>query len=589
VLHYVKVHFHNFKAFEEFTLNIRNFNILVGPNNAGKSTIIAAFRILAAGLRRANARRASLIQGPGGATMAHSVDLTPLSVAGENVFFNYDESEAATVRFDLSNKYSLTLYFPERETCYLIPDAMGQSCDAPNQFRRLFDCPVGFVPVLGPVEADEQLYNEEAARLALFNYRAARNFRNIWWHFKEPFAQFQEAIRSTWPGMDVKPPELQIIDSKPLLRMFCPEERLDREIVWSGFGFQVWCQMLTHLIQAKDASIFLIDEPDIYLHSDLQRQLVGLLRTLGPDILIATHSTEIITEAEPGEIVLINKKRRHAKRIVDQADVETVFRELGSNANPILTQLAKTRRAVFVEGLDFQIISQFARKLDYPVVANRGSFAVIPMDGFNPERAKVLKEGVELTLGSKVWSVAVLDRDFRSKAECNHLSKQAKSFNEWVQIHSRKEIENFLLVPAALDRAIQRRLVDRESRTGMKCAEPRSARAILDDFRVAQRNYLLSRHIELSKRHQLKSGSKTHTDVLTEEAIAAFEKEWAEDDGIFGLLPGKSALSVINQELQDSCSVSITPSGIIAGMKADEIPAEMRGLIEQLNGFAKSS
>lgn len=372
---------------------IKSFNVLVGPNNAGKSTIIAAFRILAAGLRRANARRAILIQGPAGPALAHRVDLEPLSVAGENVFYNYDESEAATVQFELSNKHVLTLYFPERRVCYLIPDALGKRCEMPTDFRGQFDCPIGFVPVLGPVDHDEQLYNEEAARLALFNYRAARDFRNIWWHFSESFDDFRDAIRSTWPGMDVQKPELDTSGDKPLLRMFCPEERIDREIVWSGFGFQVWCQMLTHLIQSKSASIFLIDEPDIYLHSDLQRQLVGLLRSLGPDILIATHSTEIITEAEADEIVLINKKKRVSKRISSQADVEAVFKELGSNVNPILTQLAKTRKAVFVEGNDFQILSKFARKLGNINVANRASFAVIPMHGFDPNRARALKEG----------------------------------------------------------------------------------------------------------------------------------------------------------------------------------------------------
>lgn len=588
MLHYVKVRFSNFKAFEDFTLNIGSFNILVGPNNAGKSTIISAFRILSAGVRRANARKAHLIQGPTGATMAHTLDLAPLSVAGENVFFNYDDSEAGIVRFELSNRYSLTLYFPEKGICYLIPDALGHKCEAPSQFRRLFDCPVGFVPILGPVEADEQLYNEEAARLALFSYRAARNFRNIWWHFSDAFPQFQEAVRSTWPGMDVKPPELDTSGDKPLLRMFCPEERIDREIAWSGFGFQVWCQMLTHLIQAKGASIFLIDEPDIYLHSDLQRQLVGLLRVLGPDIIIATHSTEIITEAERGEIVLINKKRRHAKRIIDQTDVETVFRELGSNANPVLTQIAKTRRAVFVEGLDFQIISQFARKLGYAVVANRGAFAVITMEGFNPERARLLKEGVELTLGSKIRSVAVLDRDFRSRAEATHLSKLGQASNDWVRIHNRKEIENFLLVPAALDRAIERRLMDREKRIGTKYPKPRAAADILEAYRKAQRTYVLSRHIEFSKRHEVRAGSKDHADVLTEQAIATFEREWAEDEGIFGLMPGKSALSAINQELQESCSVTITPSIIIAAMREDEIPSEMKSLLVQLDNFSKS-
>ena len=68
--------------------------------------------------------------------------------------------------------------------------------------------------------------------------------------------------------------------------------------------------MLTHIIQSNKKSLFLIDEPDIYLHSDLQRQLLGILRNMGPDIIIATHSLEIITEAEGDDIVLINKARR---------------------------------------------------------------------------------------------------------------------------------------------------------------------------------------------------------------------------------------------------------------------------------------
>lgn len=33
--HYTQVHFQNFKAYSNFTLRIKAFNILVGPNNAG--------------------------------------------------------------------------------------------------------------------------------------------------------------------------------------------------------------------------------------------------------------------------------------------------------------------------------------------------------------------------------------------------------------------------------------------------------------------------------------------------------------------------------------------------------------------------
>ncbi len=367
---FFRVQFQRFKAFKSFSIDLKHFNILVGPNNSGKSTILAAFRILAAAMRKANARKPTFVSGPGGRTLGYEVDLSAISVAEENIFFDYDDSVSAEVSFLLSNQNTLTLYFPERGTCFLIPDAQGKAIPGPATFKKFFNCQIGFVPILGPVEHNEPLYEKEAARLALFNYRAARNFRNIWYHYQEQFEEFRAILQQTWPGMDIEPPEIDISHGTPRLHMFCPEKRIPRELFWSGFGFQVWCQMLTHLIQSREVSLFLIDEPDIYLHSDLQRQLLSLLRNLGPDILIATHSTEIIREAEIDEIVVVNKTRRSARRLKEPSQLGEVFHALGSNTNPILTQLAKTRKAVFVEGEDFQILSKFARKYDAIGVAN---------------------------------------------------------------------------------------------------------------------------------------------------------------------------------------------------------------------------
>jgi hypothetical protein len=385
---FVRVEFSRFKAFKRFSLSLTHFNILVGPNNAGKSTILAAFRILAAGMRRAYSRNPEVINGPMGAGPTHGyrIDLSSISIAEENLFYNYDDSEAATIKFKLSNSGELTLYFPEQGTCYLLASYNGKTNYSPSTFKKHFNCKIGFVPILGPLEHNETLYEAEAARLALYNYRAARNFRNIWYHLPDKFDEFRSALARTWPGMDVEPPIVDTSHSKPKLHMFCPEDRIPREIFWAGFGFQVWCQMLTHVIQSSDTALFLIDEPDIYLHSELQRQLIGLLRDMGPDILIATHSTEIITEAEIDDIVLINKLRNSGRRIKNPMQLEEVFAILGSNLNPILTQLAKSRRVLFVEGLDFQIFSKFAFKLDCSIVGNRSQFAVVPVEGFNPER-----------------------------------------------------------------------------------------------------------------------------------------------------------------------------------------------------------
>jgi putative AbiEii toxin of type IV toxin-antitoxin system/AAA ATPase-like protein len=585
---FVRVDFRRFKAFEAFTLHLRQFNILVGPNNCGKSTILAAFRILAAAMRRASTRKPDMIPGPRGNTLGYVVDLSAISVAEENIFYNYDDSQPATVTFKLSNNGGLLLYFPEQGSCYLIAETEGKQIRTPSSFRSHFNCPIGFVPILGPVEHNEPLFDREAARLALFNYRAARNFRNIWYHYPEKFGAFRSALTQTWPGMDIEPPRVDVSHQRPRLHMFCLEDRIPREIFWAGFGFQVWCQMLTHLIQSSDMALFLIDEPDIYLHSDLQRQLLGLLRNMGPDILIATHSTEIITEAESDDIVLINKRRKTARRITDPAQLEEVFAILGSNLNPILTQLARTRRALFVEGKDFRILGKFAQKLGLTNVGNRSGFAVVPIEGFNPERIRSLKMGMESTLGGKIAAAAVLDRDYRCDAECGSIADECKAFCSYVAIHRRKEIENFLLVPAAIDRAAARKAFDRAKRTGHDIVYSNCAAELLENFAFCRKSHVTAQYLANRRRFERMSSSGLHEATINEAALEEFESRWKDVNWRLGVIPGKEAVSSVNQELQRKYDVSVTPTAIIDAMRAEEVPVDMRELIHEISQWAST-
>src|SRR6266446_2194182 len=429
------VRFSRYKAFREFSLSLDRFNILVGPNNSGKSTILGAFRILAEALRRARAKSATFVEGPDGKTRGYEVSLGGIPVATENVFHNYEDDRPASVRFRVSTGEQLTLFFPKRGICNLICETAGKSVTSPKAFRQRFSIDIGFVPILGPVEHDEQLFQREAARDALLTHRASRNFRNIWYHYPESFEEFRSLIQTTWPGMDIKEPEVDTTHEKPLLRMFCPEERIDREIFWAGFGFQVWCQMVTFMVRNKGSSLFIIDEPDIYLHSDLQRQLLSALRALGPDILLATHSTERISEADPNEILVVTKRAQSAKRVGDPTQLRSIFNTLGSNLNPTLTQLARSKRVVYVEGKDFQIISRFASKLGIRAVATRSEFAVVPTAGFNPLRAKMFTEGVQATLGTKISTALVFDRDYRSEEEVATELSELNAFCEYAHIH----------------------------------------------------------------------------------------------------------------------------------------------------------
>ena len=154
---------------------------------------------------------------------------------------------------------------------------------------------------------------------------------------------------------------------------------MPRELFWSGFGFQVWCQLLTHVVRAADASLIIVDEPEIYLHPQLQRQFLAIVRDLATDTLLATHSSDLLQEAESGEIVLVDKHEQNARRVSGIRGVELALESIGSIRNFTLTEVARSRRVLLVAGSDMRLIRQFARVLDLSDLANGTGIASVPL------------------------------------------------------------------------------------------------------------------------------------------------------------------------------------------------------------------
>jgi predicted ATPase len=99
-----EIRFNNYKAFKKFSVALGHMNVLVEPNNAGKSTISGAFRILHAGIQAANARRIETVEGPGNRRMygyTISPDAIPTSL--ENVTTDYVPGVDTTIEFWFTN------------------------------------------------------------------------------------------------------------------------------------------------------------------------------------------------------------------------------------------------------------------------------------------------------------------------------------------------------------------------------------------------------------------------------------------------------------------------------------------------------
>src|SRR5258708_14966389 len=168
--------------------------------------------------------------------------------------------------------------------------------------------------------------------------------------------------------------------------MFCREGRVDRELCWAGFGFQVWLQLLTHITNSATSDILVVDEPEIYLHPDLQHRLFQILKATNKQIILATHSAEIVNEAEHDEVILINKTKKIATRVTDIEGLQEALFSIGSAQNIHLARLSRGKKILFLEGDDVRLLRRFAAQLGFVDFPNDSNTTGVPIGGFTPRQ-----------------------------------------------------------------------------------------------------------------------------------------------------------------------------------------------------------
>ena len=95
-----------------------------------------------------------------------------------------------------------------------------------------------------------------------------------------------------------------------------------KELAWAGDGIQIWLQLLYHIHRVQASDTIILDEPEVYLHPDLQRRLVQLLESTGRQVILATHSAELISEVDARSIALVDKTNRRARRVRAGTDLQ---------------------------------------------------------------------------------------------------------------------------------------------------------------------------------------------------------------------------------------------------------------------------
>jgi AAA15 family ATPase/GTPase len=128
--------FRNFKSLKDFTVPLKRVNILVGPNNTGKSSVLDAFRALGAAQTFASRRNPTPINIDGETVSGYEIPRNQIPIPLENIHSDYHSDQETSVTFQIENGNRLKLWFLDNSRCALVADNSGRQIQNISSYKR---------------------------------------------------------------------------------------------------------------------------------------------------------------------------------------------------------------------------------------------------------------------------------------------------------------------------------------------------------------------------------------------------------------------------------------------------------------------
>ncbi len=326
----------NFKNIKEATINLSSINLLVGSNNAGKSSILQAiqFFIAIAQVTKRNSGHFWRFRNDSYSTtlFVEQIPYSPTkdtyvlfhgneplrnkrSVADptENaIFFRIKEQigtdiNEARITIRKGRNKNITIKFEGEVLCNKLAD-----------LNNLFSM---YVPGLAGIPYSEEYRSKGAVFQTAAKGDSNTVLRNILYHLHqdiEKFNKFKEDLSFIFENTEVEISAALEVDG--MINVDVNNGVCRKPIDATGNGVLQAIQVCAY-INFFNPTILLLDEPDSHLHPTNQKILAQLLAKIserGTDILIATHSRH-----------LVGALRNTANKIFvkDGAIVETSYRD----------------------------------------------------------------------------------------------------------------------------------------------------------------------------------------------------------------------------------------------------------------------
>ena len=471
----------NFKSIREQTYDLTDFDLLVGRNNCGKSTILQALAIWQFCVNEFDRAKRT------GKTGKQIVlpNFTALPVPEFNLLWH----EKVDRRYPMQNgkraqdyilieievtwlstnrklqTFGVSLRYNSPQSVYAIP-AQGWSAFRDAEGDPFFPR-IAFVPPFSGLEPVEEWRDDGPIRKQIGKAQPGSILRNLLlrvcsqpatWDEKAPtpktrdlppdWIELKKMIRQ-WFSMELMEPQYeQGVDTQ----IVCEYKQNGKsyDITAGGSGFHQALTLLAFLYGYKPTTM-LLDEPDAHMHVNLQREILDYFkrksRELCIQFLVATHAEELVKGVDASRVVSILSQK--PQRLTSASGILTAMADV-SNAE--LSELAASPFVLYVEGeTDERILRAWAPICDAGDILTKVCFH--RMGGgtkkLMKDHADRHYEGVKQVIPD---ARRLMLFDYDAGEGAFHPGRKETALFEW----HRRNIENYLLVPDAWMRAAAR-------------------------------------------------------------------------------------------------------------------------------------
>jgi hypothetical protein len=459
-----KLTLRNFKSVGEQTYDLTQFDLLVGRNNSGKSTVLQALAIWQFCVDEFHRSKRSGSKG----IQVVLPNFTALPVPEFNMLWK-DRTDRFWPLVDGKKKQEYILIgidvewrYHSSQTIYAIPKGgweIFRECEQRRDLPR-----IAYVPPFSGLEPTEKWLDEAPIRQQVGKGQPGSVLRNLLLRVCPPHARttgrtpkgnsippaWKELadIVKRWFSVEIHEPGYDSAKDVYITVEYRQNDK-DFDIIAGGSGFHQTLTLLAFLHGYQPTTI-LLDEPDAHLHVNLQREILDYFKRKGVEtntqFLIATHAEEFVRGVDVGQLVsLLNQVPRRVQSAPE------VLRAMAEVSNEEIARLMASPYILYVEGeSDERILRAWATPCGAQTAMDKICFKA--MGGGDKQSMKTRADEHFAALKQiipEVERLMLLDYDDRATF---HPAPDNPALVEW----KRRNIENYLLVPDAWKRAAQR-------------------------------------------------------------------------------------------------------------------------------------